>query len=109
MKVYQSRYAKLPGSDFTEVKVRAQAIYAQYVARTKRQPYIRSKYFSNEKIFLSYFWVHLWKKNWRDRMRRLQYLPAALDLIKNSSFGPSVRDHKDDKTAVLHRFYGLTR
>jgi hypothetical protein len=109
MKVYESRYAKLAGSDFTEVKRRAEAVYAQYVARTKRQPYIRSKYFQGDKVFLKYFWIHLWTKNWRDRMRRLKYLPAALDLIKNGNFEPSSKEHRDAQGAFLHRFYGLTK
>ena len=109
MKVYETRYATLPGSDYGDVKSAARAIYNQYVARTKRQPYIKSKYFKGDKIFLEYFWQHLWAKNWRDRMRRLKYLPAALDLIKNSNFEPSTKQNPNKRTEILHRFYGLTK
>lgn len=109
MQVYKTRHSKLPGSDFNEVKRRAEAVYNQYVAPTKRQPYIRSRYFKGEKIFLSYFWIHLWQKNWRDRMRRLKYLPPALDLIKNSNFEPITQENKNKSTELVHRFYGLTR
>lgn len=109
MRVYETRYKKLPGSDFGEVKSAAQAVYNQYVARTKRRPYIRSSYFNDDNIFLEYFWQHLWTKNWRDRMRRLKYLPSALDLIKNSKFEPSTRVNPNKKAELLHRFYGTTK
>src|ERR1700712_5714165 len=109
MQVYVTRYSKLSGSNFAEVKLAAQAVYNQYVAHTKRQPYIRSKYFKNDKVFLAYFWDHLWQKNWRDRMRRLKYLPAAPDLIKNSTFEPSTKQNVNKSSDRLHRFYGLTR
>lgn len=109
MRVYETRYKKIPGTGFAEVKGPAWAIYNHYVARTKRKPYIRSAYFKSDKIFLEYFWFHLWKKNWRDRMRRLKYLPAALDLIKNSTFEPLTKENPNGTGELLHRFAGLTK
>lgn len=62
MKAYQTKTAKLSGTDFHEVHKKAFAIYQKIAKKTKRRPYIRSAYFKKEKIFLTLFWPHLHEK-----------------------------------------------
>ncbi len=78
--------------------------------KSKRKPYIRSIYFDKNKIFLHYFWEHLFQKvNWRDRMRRLKCFPAALELIAKTRVAPTSKDNPDKKDEILHRFLGKTK
>lgn len=109
MKVYQTKVKRLAGTDYREIHSKALVIYKQIKNKTKRKPYIRSSYFKSDKIFLDYFWRHLWEKNWRDRVRRLKYYPCALDLIKNSKAEPVSKQNPNKPTEILHRFAGLTR
>ena len=109
MKAYQSKFEKLSGTDYKEIYHKAFSIFKQIKSKTKRKPYIRSAYFKKEKIFLDYFWQHLWQKNWRDRNRRLKYYPCAMDLIKNSRLEPISKQNPNKSTEMLHRFAGLTK
>jgi hypothetical protein len=109
MKAYQSKFKKLSGTDYKEIHHRALGIYKQIKSKSKRKPYIRSLYFNKEKVFLDYFWQHLWQKNWRDRDRRLKYYPGAIDLIKNSRLEPISKQNPNKPTEILHRFAGLTK
>lgn len=109
MKVYQTKVKRLSGTDYREIHSRALNIYRQIKAKTKRRPYIRSAYFKKDKVFLDYFWQHLWQKNWRDRVRRLKYYPCALDLIKNSRVEPISKQNPNKPTEILHRFAGFTK
>ena len=109
MQVYKSKYGRIPGTSYSEVYPRALAIYRLAQAHTKRQPYIRSKYFSKEKIFLAYFWQHLRQKNFKDRSRRLRYFEAALDVMRNTTYTPSTKQNPNDANELLHRFAGETK
>ena len=109
MKVYQTKVSPLPGSEYREVHSKALAIYRQIKKKTKRRPYVRSAYFRKDKIFLDYFWQHIWQKNWRDRVRRLKYYPCALDLLKNSRMEPISKQNPNKSGEILHRFAGVTR
>ncbi len=110
MKAYQSKYSKIKGTDFHEVRRKAFRIYSQIKNRTKRRPYIRSAYFKKDKIFITPFWEHLFgKQKWRDRMRRLKYFEAAIELIKNNNFAPTSKDNPNNQNEILHRFAGITR
>ena len=109
MKIYQSKVRKLSGSEYREVYIQVKNIYKEISSRTKRRPYIRSSYFKKDKIFLSYFWDHLWTKNWRDRVRRLKYFPCAIDLIKNSRVEPISKENPNRNSELLHRFAGITK
>jgi hypothetical protein len=70
---------------------------------------LRSAYFKKEKVFLDYFWQHLQEKNWRDRTRRLQFYPCALDLIRNSRVRPTFQINLNNPSERLHRFLGMTK
>jgi hypothetical protein len=49
MKAYQSKVAKLSGTDFKEVHSKALIIYKTIKNRSKRRPYVRTAYFKNDK------------------------------------------------------------
>ena len=110
MKVYQTKTAKLTGTDFREVYQKAFGQYRQIKRKTKRRPYIRSAYFNKDKIFLELFWHHLREKqNFRDKIRRMRYFPCAIELIQNSRFRPASVKNYNRSSEILHRFIGVTR
>lgn len=45
----------------------------------------------------------------QDRLRRLKYFAAALDLIKNSPYDPTSKENPNKKGEILHRFAGITK
>lgn len=109
MNIYKTNKNKLPGTSFSEVRKNADRIFDLIKHRTKRTPYVRSKYFRKEKIFLNIFWAHLFDKNAKDRTRRLRFFNCALDLMRNSSHNPNTADNFKKKDELLHRFYGITK
>lgn len=106
MDSFKTKKKKISGTSFKEVNKTAQLIYKQIRLKSKRTPYIRSKYFKNEKVFLTIFWKHLFDKNEKDRTRRLKLYECALDLIKNSTRNPETRENFQKKDELLHRFHG---
>jgi hypothetical protein len=110
MKAYQAKIKKLPGTDFGEVYKKAFGAYQQIKRKTKRRPYVRSAYFSKDKIFLELFWNHLHEKeNFRDKIRRMKYFPTAIELIQNSRIDPTSIENPNKSSEILHRFAGATR
>lgn len=109
MEAYRTQIKKIAGNDYFEIYDSAFKIYQRIKKRTKRKPYIRSKYFKNNKIFLDYFWSHLHQKNWRDRRRRLRFYPCALDLLKNNQIAPVSKQNSENSSEILHRFIGQTK
>lgn len=109
LEVYRTNKKKIRGTSFSEVNKTAEAIYKTIKSKTKRTPYIRSKYFKKEKVFLSLFWHHLFDKREKDRVRRLKFYDCALDLIRNSNFDPETRENFQKKDELLHRFHGITK
>lgn len=110
---YQTKSNKLTGTSLKEVKKGAMVLYKEIVSFTKRRPYLRSAYFrkrrKKQKIFLDYFWTHLYQKSPKERFKRLKYFKASIDLIKNSRNKPVSKQNPNDKNEILHRFAGLTR
>lgn len=106
--IYHSKYDLLPGSSYDEVVKYARKEFGTIRKLTKRQPYIRSKYFRGDKIFVTIFWDHLMQKFRKDRMKRLRFYKAAIDLLRNSTMAPDTIFSKSDKDTMLHRFYGKT-
>ena len=47
--------------------------------------------------------------NHRDKLRRMKYLPCAIDLIKKSNFEPTTKENHNNKSELFHRFYGITK
>ena len=104
-----TKYPQLSGSSYSEVLKRARQEYNVIAHSTKRQPYVKSKYFSGEKVFLAVFWTHLMNKNQKDRTKRLRFYKAALDLLRNSQINPDTITSTEDQRMLLYRFYGVTK
>ena len=109
MNAYNTKYPQLSGSSYDEVLKRARQEYNVIAHLTKRQPYVKSKYFSGEKVFLAVFWTHLMNKNQKDRTKRLRFYKAALDLLRNSQINPDTITSTEDQRMLLYRLYGVTK
>lgn len=110
MDIYQTRAGELSGTDFYEVRAAAMDVFRKIKRRSRRQPYVRSAYFRKDKIFLNVFWQHLFDKdNWRERMKRLKYFEAAIELLEHSRFKPESKINPNKRSEILHRFIGLSR
>jgi hypothetical protein len=108
MQIYRTRVEQLHGSSYNEVIRRARSVYKTVAKQTRRQPYIRSRYFSNEKVFINSCWAHIHTKNYKDRFRRLKFLPCAFELLRNSRLDPEIKPNPNRPHSILYRFHGLT-
>ena len=106
---YQTKIRKLSGTSYSEVRKQALAVFNEIKKRTKRKPYIKSAYFNKQKVFFDFFWPHLLQKSPKERMKRLKYFEAALEVIKNSRNHPTSEENPHKKGEILHRFAGLTK
>ena len=106
-KYYQSKYERLKGSNDKEVFYEARQEFNKY-QKKRRQPYIRSKYFDGQKVFLSMFWTHLNQKSPVERQRRIVFIRAAFDLIRNSHIDPVI-EPQEKPSDIYYRFYGKTK
>lgn len=95
-------------TNYSKIKKQALLIIKDIESRTKRRPYIRSRYFHNQKVFTNLFLSHLFKKNYADRKRRLKFLPCAIELIEKSTIQPDIRRERITHDN-LYRFYGKTK
>lgn len=109
---YQTKSNKLPGTSLKEVRKNALIVHKKISKSTRGKDYMRSAYFrkqKKQKIFMDYFWKHLYQKSPKERFKRLKYFNAAIDLIKNSRNKPVSKPNPNRKSEVLHRFAGLTK
>ena len=107
MKVYKTKTSRIHGKKYSIVHKEAFAVYQEIKKKSKRRPYLRSKFFNNEKIFLELFWQHLYQKlNLRDKTRRLRFFTCAIGLIKNSTIPPTTKINPNKSSEILHRFFG---
>jgi len=109
MKQYKSKYSLIPGTSYDEVVMVARREYKKIVNLTKRQPYVRSTYFNKDKIFVAIFWEHLSQKHRKERMKRLKFYNAAIDLLRNSRCEPDTIFKSNNLSTLLHRFYGVSK
>lgn len=110
MKIYKTKVLKLTGTDFKEIHQKAVLFYNKIKRKTKRRPYIRSAYFKKNKIFLGLFWSHLYeKKHYKNQIRRMKYLPCAIELIRHSNSEPISKENPNRRHEILHRFAGSTK
>ncbi len=80
MQYYQTKAEKIPGTNFKEIHKACKNFYGEIEKRSKRRPYVRSKYFEKSKIFLGLFWHHVFeKKNYGDQIKNLKYSIAFMD------------------------------
>lgn len=109
MNFYITNQDKISGTNYAEVKKQVSLEFKIIKKRTRRNPYIRSRYFNKQKIFLNYYWDHLMQKNLKDRTRRLKFFNCAVDLIINSPLPPTSKEHSCNRNEILHRFAGKTK
>lgn len=108
--IYKSKYGLLAGTDYEEVMHVARREHHLIQRRNpRRQPYVRSKYFNGDKVFINIFWNHLAQKRKGEQMKRAKLLAAAIDLLRNTSIPPRTIFSKDNLNELLHRFTGQTR
>lgn len=109
MQVYKSKYGKLPGTSYAElIRFARQEYHAIQKQTPRRVPYVRSRYFTKDKVFLNTFWEHLKQKRLIEQTNRLKYYKCALDLLRNTSYTPESVFEKNNKGVLLHRFTGQT-
>ena len=109
MQAWKVKSSIIPGKVYGSVNKIARSIFHVIERRSKRKPYIRSKYFHKQKVFLSFFWDHLATKWPRDRVRRLKYFVCALEVIRHSPFDPEVVANPNNKQELFYRFYGQVK
>lgn len=109
MNVYKTKTGKNYGADLGTVYRSAWRTFHQIEKSTRRKPYIRSKYFKKDKVFLDFFWSHMKQKSPKERYERLQFLAPAIDVIRNSLCLPTIKINPNKKTEILYRFTGLTK
>jgi len=105
---YKTTKDIIHGSEYKNIEREARKSHNRIASHTKRNPYIKSKYFKNEKIFLNYFWNVLHQRNWQDRKRRLIYYDCAIDLLRNTTLASYTSQDPDDPNLLQHEFYGIT-
>lgn len=103
--IYKSKYRQIAGTDYSEVTKNARKEYSKVQKLTKRQPYVRSQYFTKDKVFINIFWNHLAQKRKGEQIVRAKLLLAAFDLLRNTTFEP---ESMFERGVALHRFYGET-
>ncbi|MDX9913053.1 MAG: hypothetical protein RBS77_00540 [Candidatus Moranbacteria bacterium] len=106
---YQAKSKKIAGTSYGEVLRNAFRVYDEIKKKTKRRPYVRSAYFKKEKIFLDYFREHIFQKPPKERMKRLKYFKATVELIQYSKNAPASKENPHRRSEILHRFAGLTK
>ncbi len=74
----------------------------------RRVPYVRSKYFTKDKIFINNFWDHLSQKSSKDKVRRLKLYPCAIDVLRNCRAIPDSMQNPNNRAEMLHRLSAMT-
>jgi len=106
---YQTNKNIISGTSYAEMKKIVNRLFKNIEKKTKRKPYILSAYFKKQKIFFDYFWIHLFEKNHKERVKRLRYFEAALYLIRHSRNHPTIEKRETNKKQIFYRFAGLTK
>jgi len=109
MKSFQSKVKVIPGTSYQEVVKIVRQEHKKIEKQTKRIPYVRSTYFNKDKVFISLFMAHITQKNLKERTKRLKLYNAGIDLLRNSRCEPETLFDNDDRSMMLHRFYGITK
>ena len=105
---YRTRVGKIPGKQYQAVEWTARNTYNSIAKKSKRNPYVRSRYFAGEKVFLKLFWEHLNQKSRFERKRRLKFYNCAIELLEKSSCIPSIMQNPSKQSETLYRFSGVT-
>ena len=103
--VHQAKTRKITNNHYSDIEKSARKIYTNIARRSKRNPYVRSRYFDGEKVFLKLFWEHLHQKHRYERRKRLRFYPCAIELLERNTHKPNII-HGSRET--LYRFAGVT-
>lgn len=107
---YRSKSPRLPGTSYREVISAARKEYHAIQKRTpRRQPYVRSTYFKEDKIFINQYFEHLTQKNSADRLRRLRFFVAGIDTIRNCPTAPIATQNPNKADEILYRYNANTK
>jgi hypothetical protein len=110
MSIYKSKHSIVPGTSYVEVMAYVRHEYHTIQKRTpRRQPYIRSKYFRKDKIFVNQYFEHLNQKNAADRLRRLKFYTCAIDVIRNCPSAPVAMQNPSKASETLYRYDASTK
>ncbi len=110
MGVYPSKHNQFSGTTYDEVIKYARKEYHRIQKKTPRRvTYVKSRYFTKDKIFINNFWDHMDQKSPKERTKRLKLYACAIDLLRNNTDAPDTIYANVDKNIGLHRFYGRTR
>jgi len=109
MKPFPVKSEKLWGYSDKQIVKKAQDYFKATVHRSKRQPYVRSAYFKKQKVFFTYFWKHIYQKSPKERRRRIQFFPCAVELIQKCRNKPESIINVSKKIEILYRFSGITK
>lgn len=96
------------GHSYKEMRDQTLLTYTVIQKKTKRKPYVKSKYFNKQKVFLHHFWQHMFEKNPKDRARRLKFFACAIELLQNSTLSPNVVEPKKRGSLRWYRFFGIS-
>ena len=106
---FKSKYGKLSGTTYDEAVRNARKEYIKIQHLTKRQPYVRSKYFDGDKIFINIFFNHLVQKRKGEQLQRSKLFLCAIDLLRNTRSSPKTIFSNNNMNEMLHRFEGETK
>lgn len=106
--IYRVKTMPYPGTNYKELYPQARTYYISLIDNSKRRPYIRSQYFSKQKVFIELFWVHLSQKNTSERRRRIKFIACGIELLRLSRVSPTLKQNVDRKQELLYRFTGIT-
>lgn len=107
--MFRSRFPQTTGFDYGQMMSYARREYHKIQKRTpRRSPYVRSKYFNKDKVFINTFWDHLKQKSTGDRRRRLVLFACGIDLIRHNTEPPTAVKHRASGNETLYRFDGLS-
>jgi hypothetical protein len=106
---YKTKAKTIKGTSYQEIVKSARRAYGDVRAKSRRSPYVRSKYFGGNKVFLNLFWEHISQKRRGERIKRLAFYECALELIAETRLAPVTAIKNRDTTISYHRFDGITR
>jgi len=110
MKCHRTTNLRTPGTSYSELVRNARRTFHKIQRLTpRRQAYVRSAYFSKDKVFVTLFWDHLKQKHTAEQLRRLKFYDPAIDLLRHTTASPETIFSKDNMDVLLHRFYGETK
>lgn len=109
MKIYKSKAGLISGTSYYEVLRQVRKEQAKIENLTKRQPYVRSTYFSKDKVFIAAYLTHVMQKGRKSRTSSLKLYNAAIDLLRKSRCEPETLLKADLPRVILYRFYGTTK